>query len=301
MRISILAMILALLTACGTYGGSLPTNDSGSFDVLPDSEPHDQVSVDGKPDGSDSNEIDVHPDITDDTIDPPPEHHPLFDFVGTIELVEHTLEDGTFSHSQPRVFLGDEVYPIQHYLVEESGDCQFYEPLKLAPVCTPGCEPFTQWCDPDGVCRNWAQRHSVGPIIFEGLHVPLTATPDDTAFYLFDPEISSQDLFDDSTSITLSAPGDELPPLAMELTGVADMAVSWEGNLELVDGLDNVAMWPSSDSDATVELVIQTGWHGSPSIATIWCSAPDSQGQITIPQHMAEMYPLSHPRCPEVQ
>lgn len=286
---ALLLFTIASLVACSAVAKKMPADDGSDTAVL---------EVRGE-----TNIIEIiDSDLTLDTpgddtaldtevIAPPTNYHPLFDFVGTIELVEQTQEDGSFSHSQPRVFLADEVYPISHFLVEEGGDCQFYQALLLPPACTPECEPFTQWCHPEGDCRNWGQRHSAGPVTFDGLLVDLVATPDDTAFYSFGTSVGDVKLFEADSNISISAPGDELPPFAIKLDGLSSLAVKWVDNLELVDGADNLVEWVPSDSEATVEMAIQTGWHGSPSIATIWCSAPDSQGHFTIPQHMVEMYP----------
>ena len=315
MRSSILATVMALLVswsipACGTDGGALPAAYTARPAARGGGAPPDSIATDVKPldatdlmtDGESGDTTDLMMDgdsgDTAEVISPPPNYHPLFDFVGTIELVETVEDDGSFTQSQPRVFLGDEVQPIKQFLVEEEGDCQFYQALLLEPDCTPECIydvelEIYEWCHPDGHCRNHTQRHSAGTISFAGLLVDLVATPDDTAFYTFGTEFGGENLFDANVPITLSAPGDELPPLTMELTGVADLAVSWGEALELVDGSDNVAKWVPAGNDATVELIIQTGWHGSASIATIWCSAPDAEGQISIPQHMVEMYPIA--------
>jgi hypothetical protein len=218
--------------------------------------------------------------------------------VGTIELVEETMDDGTFANSIARVNLGDEVTSLRSSLVfvMEAGDCQYYEAFNETRVCTPECAAEMQWCDPDGECRKVAQAHSAGPVTFGGLLIDLVATPSESAsglvYYTFG-DFPGADLFNSDSNITVSAPGDSFPSFSVELSGVDDLTVGWSSNLEFVDGDDNVVSWTPSGASSSIELIIQTGFHGDTSDATIWCTAPDSQGEIVIPQQLVEMYPLA--------
>ena len=42
--------------------------------------------------------------------------------------------------------------------------------------------------------------------------------------------------------------------------------------------------------------MLETGWHGSPNLTTIWCES-DDDGHLTVPGSMLEVFPI--PSCGE--
>jgi hypothetical protein len=279
--------------------GELPTTDLPPVDdILP------EIAAD-VPDTDDALGETVDGDGLDaEVVTPPPEYHPYFDFVGRILLQENTQADGTFSSSMVEVWLGDAPQPETHFLVEEKGDCQFYQSLIITPTCVPECSVYSEWCGTDGQCHPMPGRVSAGGITFDGLLVDLFAAPDEAAWYVIDGATGAEELFSAQSSITLSAAGSNkgMAAFTAGLAGVGDMAVPWQQPLTLDNLKNNVIEWVPQGDGATVELAIRIGWHGAPPTALIWCSAPDGAGSIVIPQHMVEIFPpaggiglLQHP------
>jgi hypothetical protein len=285
-----LHMTFLLATMACSSGNNQPT-DSGPLDGGTDNLIADTVAevlpFDLGHEVAPGDSVDARADV----VDPPPTYHPLFDFIGTIDLLENAEHDGTFTGSQPSVRISDGPAKISHFLADAHGHCEFYQSYLVPPPCVPECDPIQEWCHADGTCRTWPQRVSAGEISFSGLLTPLTATPDETAWYLMTPPGFGADLFAPDATIGITAAGDEIPGFALQLSGVADLDVAWMGSLQLEDGQDNTLSWSPANDDSTMEVIIQTGWHGAPPTAIIWCTADDADGQLVVSQKLVEMFP----------
>ncbi len=259
----LIALTLSTLClSCSTSAGMLPT-DLGTDQTKPDADA-----------------VDVGAEV----ITPPLSYHPLFDYVGTVDLLENTLEDGTFTHSQPAIVLYDSRAGFPYVLVEETGDCQYY---RAVAECTPPCVNST--CQADGSCYPFPIRISAGTITFSGLAVELVASPTPSKYYLTAPAGYTEDLFAADAEIQVSCSGDDISAFDAALSGVADLAVPWQSPYSLTNGEDNLVEWTPSGS-GTVELAFNAGWHGTGPAEIVWCTAPDAQGKIVVPQSMVESY-----------
>jgi hypothetical protein len=142
-------------------------------------------------------------------------------------------------------------------------------------------------------CVPFAAPASVGVITLDGLVVDITATPGSpTPYYTLDPEPPSDGLFAAGATITVDAAGS--PTVAgfeATVSGVSDLAIDTIGLVELVDGQDFAFTWTPDGSEATVELVLQLGWHGLPPTGRIVCSAPDAAGTIVVSAELIAGFP----------
>lgn len=286
MRCAILLFVVALQLACGTSAGLLPATDS-TLDTTPTDVLPDEVVPDLPKSEIEADALETVDGIAidSDVINPPPDYHPLFDYAGTIELRENTLEDGTFTHSQPAVYLNDDKAAFIYVLVEEAGDCQYFQAIE---ECDPACTG-EHICQSDGSCHPFPAPVSAGAIQFGGLLVDLIATPLPSNSYTTAPLGYVGDLFDPGANVSVSASGSDIAKFEAGVSGVANLAVPWEGPYSLTDLADNVIMWTPAGS-GTVEVAFNAGWHATQPAHVIWCTAPDDQGQIVIPQSMAKAY-----------
>lgn len=181
------------------------------------------------------------------------------------------------------------VPPDLYRVAARGGDCVLYE--RVEATCTPACKN-EQFCSADGVCQTAPQRQSVGKVtLTSGAHV-ITAEPGDFGYYPGDT-LEAKDITPEAT-FSAQAEGGDLPTFSIETTGVepTDFGFDKESNsLTLVDGKDNKLTWTPVTTGGTVQLVINSGWHGSPPDATLFCEAPASAGSITIPRAAVEAFP----------
>jgi len=218
------------------------------------------------------------------------EYHPLFDFVGTILMVEDYFYTGELKSGKVTVTLMDAVM-IHHELVQESGSCKYYALFEV-PDCDPPCGG--NYCGWDEECHPYPARASAGPIHFDGLKVDVAALPQEEIWYKTEGEIPGQDgLFDIGTKIVVTADGDQIAAFQAHVEGLGIMNVDFENTLNLLDGEDNEITWTPQGDGATIELAVRTGFHGQPETDIIWCTAPDEEGAIVIPQELVEAYPPS--------
>lgn len=231
------------------------------------------------------------PGAADDGGPPPPGPHPLFEFTGKIGISEKSKPEGGAEHSGVGALIWDAPPDTTHTLVNETGDCQYWLVI-LGQDCDPECD-FDEYCGTDGKCHPDRDRVGAGTITVSGTAVEVQLVPDDSDWYL-DPGEAPADLFGPGDTITVEATGDEIPAFKETVSGVGDMLAPWAtGSLTMVDGADLILPWVVQGDGATVEVALQTGWHGVPPVAIIWCSAPDDAGVITVPQMFVEAYPAA--------
>lgn len=221
----------------------------------------------------------------------PPAPHPLFGITGGIRMTRRTQPDGEAGPSSIGIRFNDRPPIPHHLLMEEAGSCQYWFINPLPPVCDPPCEAYTQWCAEGNVCNPWPQRLSAGDVDIEGLSLPIAVTPDETGWYTV-PGGLPADLFEQGATISATASGSpEYEAFEGQTSGVGEFAIAVDFPYLMEDGKDNVVTWTPTDDDSVVELAIQTGWHGNPPTDIIWCTAPESDGQVVIPQKLVEMFP----------
>lgn len=290
--------VLFIAPACGggSGGGVNPEPDTVADAPAVDVSAEDTPVVDAPMDVSteDLPTPDVVPDTMEDTGEPdivePPEPHPFFDYVGEVRLDQSNDPDGAFlSAGGKAIFWTGPNGFNQHMLMEEEGACQFWV-MALPPFCEPVCAPGAEWCGQDGVCHPAPARISAGEITFSGLLQGISAVPDDSAWYNFQGLDNGAPIFEAGAPITVSASGDEIPAFEVEIEGVGSIVIP-SPSYEFEDGQDNVFTWEPQGDGATVEVAFLVGWHGAPPPVMIWCSAPEEDGSIVVPQHMVEMFP----------
>jgi len=315
-----LAASLALLAiACGSSDGSNAADVPEAVADVPADAPAD-ASADVPPDlpadvpaelpadvpadvPTDVPPADVPPDVPADVpADTPPddapgettgpEPDPVWGFAGTIRLEQYmSYANGAVPQSSAvQILLDDAPNGRAHVIEAEAGACRFYR----APppwTCTPACaDDWTEYCSIDGVCLPYPQRVSAGTITLAGLQGGPYVIPVGDADWYSAPE-TPPTLFEPGAAITVSASGGDVPPFEAHLTGVDLMKTPIDGALTLVDGADQAVTWTPAGDGSTVELVLQIGWHGRPPEAIIWCTAPDADGSVTVPQAMIEAFP----------
>ncbi len=263
----------------GELGPDLPPDASN--DSTPDG---DVEAADGDAAASDAG------DVEPDTSQPPPDVHPLYDFAGHVLLAELYESNGKLMSGGIDVRFESGPLPPNSTLMYEEGACQ-YLVAAAESKCSPECEPWTEYCGPDKVCHEVPHRVSAGTVSIAGTKEPFEAKPDESDWYVVTPEPSGGDLFESGKSVSVSASGADIPAFHAELSGTGSMKIPWNQPLVLQDGKDNVIEWEPQGDDATVELAILIGWHGSPPVATLWCTAKEADGKIVIPQKMVEGYP----------
>jgi hypothetical protein len=298
-----MAAVAGLLApACGGGGGAAPGADIPPDLAVPDATTGD-VPVADAPTGDLPAEAEAPGDAlapndaADGTADAvsdvvtAPAPHPYFDFVGEVRLEQSNDPGGGFLGSAARAFFwtAPDDFNVGLVLLEEAGACQFWV-SGFPPLCEPECAPGVEYCDADGVCRPKRTRLSAGEVSFTGLLQEIHGVPDDSAWYTFEGLDADAPLFAAGASIQVSAPGAEIPGFDVEIAGVGAMIIPDPG-YALVDGDDNVFAWEPQGDGAAVEVAFLTGWHGAPPPAMIWCTAPDADGALVIPQHMVEMFP----------
>lgn len=307
-----LAAALALLPlACGSSGGSDAADLPDAAADAPADAPADlpdapadlaDVPADPGPEADAPPEADAElPDVppTDDTgpddgpgetTEPTPD--PVWGFAGTIHVVQYM---GYGSGAVPQssalsILLQDAPNGRSHVIEAEEGACRFY---RAAPqgTCTPPCaDDWSEYCSIDDVCLPFPQRVSAGTITVAGVAGGPYAIPVGDADWYAAPETPAA-LFEPGAAITVSASGGDVPAFQADLTGVGPMKAPIEGALTLVDGAPQVVTWTPEGDGSTVELILQIGWHGRPPDAILWCTAPDADARVTVPQALVEAFP----------
>lgn len=207
--------------------------------------------------------------------------------VGQVLLEEH-FQPGSSPWASASVRFVDAPWHPDHALVDEQGDCRYYEALPRVP-CVPDCQEG-RYCSAAGECLPWPQRVSAGVVMVSGIETPLTATPDEAAWYTVVPEPAGN-IFEAGDAITVSAAGAVVQAFAAEVKGVADMVPGWSGELVMKDGEPLVVTWPVQGDGARVEVVIQIGWHGNPPTDVIWCEADEDKGRVEVPAAFVARFP----------
>ena len=288
---------LMVLAACGSGSGGRDDADVkiADVDIATDlvADPADQTIADvveAIADGQTDAETDAPGDVDED-VGPGEEPHPEWGMAGFVRATEHVDKDGELVDSSLDMRFENEVDGWMMVMVEESGPCRYYKSA-IPPFCDPPCDGGTEYCGIDGLCKPYAHGVSAGEVTIEGLTLGIvTGLPDDTNWYHF-TDIAGGDLFDPASSVTVTAAGSDVPAFEVTLKGVGAMAVPWPQTYDLTDGQDNVFDWEVQGDGALVELYIPTGHHASPPVALIWCTGPDADGQIVVPQALVEKFPF---------
>jgi len=292
------------LVACGSGGSKeSDTLDAGADTAV-------DVPADAPPDAADTSDAEA-PDVTDaadlpEPADLPPaddagpddgggevtEPDPVWGFAGAIRLMQYmSYANGAVPQSSAiEITLQDAPHGRNHVVEAEAGGCRFYRAVEIAPCDPPCADDWSEYCSIDGQCLPYPQRVSAGTITVSGVAGGPYVLPVGEQDWYDTPQ-TPPELFTAGADLTVSAAGGAVPAFEAHVTGVAPMQAPIDGMLTLLDGADQGVSWTKAGDGSTVELILQIGWHGAPPTAILWCTAPDADGQITLPQAMIEAFP----------
>ncbi len=215
------------------------------------------------------------------------------ELAGRIEVSEYRAGDQP-TDSQLVIQLWQSPLPTTQQLVQEQGDCALLVgELFENWICNPPC-PSNDACI-DGQCVPYPALAPAGTVTIDGLAIEAVIMPTTDGYY---PAVANLpvDLFAPGSPITASSTGGITPALSLAAHGVDDLSADVM-SIKLVSGQDLEVTWqPAAGPDAygRIQLLIQTGWHGSPSMTTLWCET-DDDGQLVVPAAMVDQIPK--PMC----
>mgnify|MGYP000995043056 CR=1 FL=1 len=231
--------------------------------------------------------MDVHP--------VPP--HPLFDFVGGIWMVEYPNPD--YPSSVIDVRANDKPDAPTHDLSASEGACQLWVAKGTPPACTPPCASG-HYCRDGKECVAYPVRVGMGNVLIDAAEGMYSFVPDESSWYT-GPTSLPANLFDPSTVVTVTAAGGTIPAFERTLSGIADLVPGLaDGRITLENGKDNTLSWTPAGDSSTIEVVLQTGWHGRPPETILWCTGPDAAGKVVMPQALVEGVGYLDPDSPSL-
>ncbi|HEY5960600.1 MAG TPA: hypothetical protein VIV60_28800, partial [Polyangiaceae bacterium] len=177
--------------------------------------------------------------------------------------------------------------PTLHELVLQQGGCVLTKAALRA--CNPPCGT-NQYCGLGDVCTPAAQPQSAGTITVTG---PVSTVSLSATNSAYSPQSIPVANITPNDLISVSAAGGAVPAFSLSSLGVTTAAIGLPGNastFQLVDGQDKVLTWTPT-SQGTVQLLLNSGWHGAPPAATLVCEAPASAGRLVVPRAIVELYP----------
>lgn len=310
---SLLVALLAFVAACaGTPGTNGPAGDAladagdaagdvglpdagdaglpDAGDAVTDAAPQDSVD----PDAADALDTAAQPDTAPDAADtaPPPDTKPTdagapdapdaapplpTELAGRLQVIQ-SISEGVPSGASVSAELWSGPVPSTQVVVDEVGDCKRLEGAITNPwACEPECEYGLELCI-DGACEAYPDRAPTGPITLTGLSQTVTLTPNADGSY---PSTWSvpDDLITPGAAVTATSPGDVAPALSLTAKGVEPLVASPD-TWGFTPGEDYTVTWTPGDGSARIQLLVNTGWHGSPNLTTIWCETADD-GELT--------------------
>lgn len=245
---------------------------------VPDAETSDALNTD---DGADAAQDDG-PDASPGT--------PPFRPTGWIRAIEDMTASASH-RSRIDVAMMDGPLPTSQAVVATEGPCTLLVGA-LPGLCTPSCTTGSTCID--GVCTPFPAPAPAGRIVLSGLAEPLSLAPSDQGAYPV-PALPT-DLFAPGAAVRAVAEGGATPAFDLAAAGVEDLESTVE-DVPFVPGEDYPVTWtPPSTTvpGARIRLEIETGWHGSPGLFTLWCETEDN-GSLTVPASLTAQVPV--PMC----
>lgn len=224
---------------------------------------------------------------------------------GWVRVTEETDETGKPSYSRVEAELRSGPLPSTQVEVDRVGDCV----LLVGDLMNRWeCDPMCEWGEEACVgkqCVPYPAPAPAGRITISGLAAAIRLSPDATGRYAAVYEAPA-DLFAAGAEVRASSEGGATPAFDLAARGVADFHPDMTG-FDVRPGQDGkhkdgVIRWdppPGGPASGTrVYALIQTGWHGSPSLTTIWCDASDD-GDLVVDASLLERFPI--PSCGECE
>ena len=213
------------------------------------------------------------------------------EWIGAIEVVEMP----SWSYARLAAAIRTAALPTTQTIVATEGDCSVLDgPTANAWDCTPECSYSDETCI-DGECVPWPDMAPAGDITVEGL-LPGTAVLEafDLGYY-GTPDGYTGELFDAGDVVTVTSPGGDTPGLSLTAQGVDTIDLDYT---TLESGEDMTLTWTPGSGGTRVEVQLETGWHGSAALTTIWCDTEDD-GELVIPGSITGYF--QRPSCGECE
>ena len=267
------------------------TSQSDDDDVSDDDTTGDDDDNTGDDDSTASDDDSSDDDDTTGTGPPIPSA-----LTGWARAIESVGMDGEPFDADVIVELWGGPQPTAQTVVMTDGECKLLRGHYDEPdLCDPPCTPGTQACI-EGTCIDYPGLAPSGAVTIEGLVQPVTLEPDGTGRY---PGASGlpDDIFDSGDQVHVSSTGGVTGPLDLVAEGVPGLVTTY---LEFIQpGQEYTIRWePAEDPTHTIRLLLETGWHGSPDLTTIWCETEDD-GELVVPASItAEFEPADCGECP---
>jgi hypothetical protein len=248
----------------------------------------------------------INPDDTTDTTEPVPVAQPsphgriliALSKSGSFDYNTEAWSNIEFYDSPMRMDAFAAYTPGMYEVFRQEGDCVMYVPTSAA--CNPVCN-YDEYCDQSDQCVKAPSRISAGKLTltFGATKIEVEPTGDGLDAYWYYVEGVAASLIHSGNTIISEADGQVGGFEAFEVTttGVDATAFSSDSDsgLALEDGRDNVVTWAVPDKNTAglyVDLVLNTGWHGSPPASVLYCRKEATAGSLTIPQAMVEALPV---------
>lgn len=289
MRALMLVVACAGLIACG--GESARPDGGDPRDAIVDSR-GDGWSADlpePSDPGSDPDVPDPGPEAADAGTDVSPEAPP-FRPVGWVRALEDVGSTGVYRTRVDLAFLAGPL-PTSQQVVAVDGDCTLLVGA-LSGFCNPPCQDGTTCLDSS--CVPFPAPAPCGQITLQGLTAPLTLDPDPQGAYAV-PGLPA-DLFVAGAAVRATSAGGATPAFDLVAAGVPDLETTVD-DTPFEPGQPYVVAWTAPAqpvAGARIRLRLETGWHGSPNLTTLWCET-DDDGSLTVPAALTAQVPV--PSC----
>jgi len=277
----LLLLLGALLAGCT---GSLD-DDAGDDDVAGDDDTGDDDAAD-----DDAADDDAADDDTAAADAPLPT-----ELAGWIRITE-SMWEGQTSGSTVYAEFWAETLPTSEVVVDESGDCKLIVGDRTESwLCEPPCDVGEVCIDDE--CVPYPEIAPSGTVTVAGTAQELTLDPDDTGRYplLWD---LPDDLFGAGDAISVTSSGGATSALDLQALGVSPL-VADNSEWDFEPGEDYRLTWePDPASPGRIQVLLQTGWHGSVNLTTILCETEDD-GELTVPASLTAEFQI--PSCGECE
>ena len=217
------------------------------------------------------------------------------EWVGRVQIVERVFENAGDNYAWVSVDLRAAPFPTTQEPVLTAGDCVLLqgEPI-VGWLCDEEC-PWGESACIDGMCVPYPAKQSTGPVTIDGLTESVTLSVDNSEYHVTGGKLPD-DLFQPGSEVQVTSPGAGIPALDLLAFGVEDL-VTQIGSYAIEPGEEMVITWePGTDPRARIQVLLDTGWHGSPNLTTIWCETEDD-GELVVAAELTELFPI--PSCGE--
>ena len=214
--------------------------------------------------------------------------------IGWVEVVEQPAS----AYARLAVEFWAGKLPSTQEVVTTDGDCT----LLVGPTmnqwdCDPVCDYGTQACIA-GECVDYPALAPAGTVTVTGL-APGDAVLDPSGGRYGIPSGYDGELFGAGDVIRVTSTGGDTPALDLDARGVETLQAATE-SYSFTPGDPFAVTWttPTTGAPSRIRLLLETGWHGSPSLTTIWCET-DDDGELTVPASLTTEFPI--PSCGECE